>query len=61
MVPETKNTCEQVFGKRLKELRKEHGCTIEQFADMVGISKSTLVNALELSLEGYKQDNLPWR
>lgn len=30
MVPETKNTCEQVFGKRLKELRKEHGCTIEQ-------------------------------
>jgi len=31
-----------VFGKRLKELRKEHGCTIEQFADMVGISKSTL-------------------
>ena len=42
MVPETKNTCEQVFGKRLKELRKEHGCTIVQFADMVGISKSTL-------------------
>ena len=42
MVPETKNTCEQVFGKRLKELRKEHSCTIEQFADMVGISKSTL-------------------
>ena len=42
MVTETKNTCEQVFGKRLKELRKEHGCTIEQFADMVGISKSTL-------------------
>ena len=42
MVPETKNTCEQVFGKRLKELRKEHGCTIEQFSDMVGISKSTL-------------------
>ena len=42
MVPEAKNTCEQVFGKRLKELRKEHGCTIEQFADMVGISKSTL-------------------
>ena len=42
MVPETKNTCEQVFGKRLKELRMKHGCTIEQFADMVGISKSTL-------------------
>ena len=42
MVPETKYTCEQVFGKRLKELRKEHGYTIEQFADMVGISKSTL-------------------
>ena len=42
MVPETKNTCEQVFGTRLKELRKEHGCTIEQFADMVSISKSTL-------------------
>ena len=26
----------------MKELRKENGCTIEQFADMVGISKSTL-------------------
>ena len=42
MVPETKNSCEQVFGKRMKELRKEHVYTIEQFADMVGISKSTL-------------------
>ena len=39
---ESKNTCVEVFGKRLKELRKENGYTIEQFADMVGISKSTL-------------------
>ena len=31
-----------MFGKRLRELRKENGYTIEQFADMVGISKSTL-------------------
>ncbi len=42
MVEKTKNTCKQVFGKRLRELRKENGYTIEQFADMVGISKSTL-------------------
>ena len=42
MVEQTKNTCEQVFGKRLRELRKENGYTIEQFSDMVGISKSTL-------------------
>ena len=42
MVEQTKNTCEQVFGKRLRELRKENGYTIDQFADMVGISKSTL-------------------
>ena len=42
MVEQAKNTCEQVFGKRLRELRKENGYTIEQFADMVGISKSTL-------------------
>lgn len=42
MIEEAKNTCEQVFGKRLRELRKENGYTIEQFADMVGISKSTL-------------------
>ena len=42
MVEQAKNTCEQVFGKRLKELRKENGYTIEQFADMIGISKSTL-------------------
>ena len=39
---ESKNTCVEVFGKRLKELRKSNGHTIEQFADMVGISKSTL-------------------
>ena len=39
---EGKNTCVEVFGKRLKELRKANGYTIEQFADMVGISKSTL-------------------
>ena len=39
---ESKNTCVEVFGKRLKELRKANGYKIEQFADMVGISKSTL-------------------
>ena len=39
---ESKNTCVEVFGKRLKEMRKANGYTIEQFADMVGISKSTL-------------------
>ena len=39
---ESKNTCVEVFGKRLKELRKANGYTIEQFADIVGISKSTL-------------------
>ena len=39
---ESKNTCVEVFGKRLKELRKGNGYTIERFADMVGISKSTL-------------------
>ena len=39
---ESKNTCVEVFGKRLKELRKANGYTIERFADMVGISKSTL-------------------
>ena len=39
---ENKTTCVEVFGKRLKELRKANGYTIERFADMVGISKSTL-------------------
>lgn len=39
---ESKNTSIEVFGKRLKELRKANGYTIEQFAAMVGISKSTL-------------------
>ena len=39
---ESKSTCVEVFGKRLTELRKANGYTIEQFADMVGISKSTL-------------------
>ena len=41
---ESKNTCVEVFGKRLKELRKANGYTIEQFADMVGISKSKRLN-----------------
>ena len=39
---ESKNTCVEVFGKRLKELRKANGYTIEQFAEAVGISKSTV-------------------
>ena len=39
---EIKNTCVEVFGKRLKELRKANGYTIEQFAEAVGISKSTV-------------------
>lgn len=39
---ENKNTCVEVFGKRLKELRKANGYTIEQFAELVGIAKSTV-------------------
>lgn len=39
---ESKNICVEVFGKRLKELRKANGYTIEQFAEAVGISKSTV-------------------
>ena len=42
IMAETKNTCIEVFGKRLKELRKENGYTIESFAEVVGIAKSTL-------------------
>ena len=39
---ESKNTYVEVFGKRLKELRKANGYTIEQFAEAVGVSKSTV-------------------
>ncbi len=39
---ESKGTCKEVFGKRLKELRKANGYTIEQFAEAVGIAKSTV-------------------
>ena len=39
---ENKNTCIEVFGKRLKELRKANGYTIEEFAKLVGISRSSL-------------------
>ena len=39
---ESKNTCIEVFGKRLKELRKANGYTIEEFAELVGISRSSL-------------------
>ena len=39
---ENKNTYVGVFGKRLKELRKTNGYTIEQFAKLIGISKSSL-------------------
>ncbi len=39
---ENKVNCREVFGKRLKELRKANGYTIEQFAETVGIAKSTV-------------------
>lgn len=39
---ENKITCTDVFGKRLKELRKANGYTIEQFAEKVGIAKSSV-------------------
>ena len=39
---ENKNSYTGVFGKRLKELRKANGYTIEQFAALVGISKSSV-------------------
>ena len=39
---DNKNTCIEVFGKRLKELRKANGYTIEEFAKLVGISRSSL-------------------
>lgn len=39
---ENKNSYTGVFGKRLKELRKANGYTIEQFAELVGISRSSL-------------------
>lgn len=39
---ENKNTCTEVFGKRLKELRKANGYTIEQFAKKAGIAKSSV-------------------
>lgn len=39
---ENKVNCREVFGKRLKELRKANGYTIEQFAEAVGIAKSTV-------------------
>lgn len=32
----------EVFSKRLKELRQEYGLTIEEFANKVGISKSSV-------------------
>ena len=39
---ENKIACTDVFGKRLKELRKANGYTIEQFAEIVGIAKSSV-------------------
>lgn len=39
---ENKNTCIEIFSRRLKELRKANGYTIEQFATLVGISKSSV-------------------
>lgn len=49
--------------ERLKELREERGCAIEQFAALVGISRPTMSNALSDSLninqeKGANNDNL---
>ena len=35
-------TANEIFGIRLRELRKQHGYTIEQFAEKIGVAKSTL-------------------
>lgn len=37
-----KATTNEVFGIRLKELRKQNGYTIEQFAAKIGVAKSTV-------------------
>lgn len=38
----TRTMCLQVFSKRLRALRLENNLTIEEFANMVGISKSSV-------------------
>ena len=35
-------TTNEIFGIRLRELRKQNGYTIEQFAEKIGVAKSTL-------------------
>lgn len=37
-----KNTTNEIFGIRLRDLRKRNGYTIEQFAAKIGVAKSTL-------------------
>lgn len=37
-----KTTTNEIFGIRLRDLRKQNGYTIEQFAAKIGIAKSTL-------------------
>lgn len=37
-----KNTTNEIFGVRLKALRKQNGYTIEQFAKEIGVAKSTV-------------------
>ncbi len=37
-----KSTTNEIFGIRLKDLRKQNGYTIEQFAAKIGVAKSTV-------------------
>ena len=37
-----KITTNEIFGIRLRDLRKQNGYTIEQFAAKIGVAKSTL-------------------
>lgn len=37
-----KLTTKEIFGIRLRDLRRQNGCTIEQFAAKIGVAKSTL-------------------
>lgn len=37
-----KTTTNEIFGIRLRDLRKQNGYTIEQFAATIGVAKSTL-------------------
>ena len=48
------NSRKEIASKRLRDLRKIHNYTMEQLAEIIGVSKSTIAKWEKMRYNGYK-------